>query len=168
MSAQNLVNVHPNELGKFNTKLFSYDPIPSEFPLSNYRRYYIACSPSSLTEKDFLVQAQELRKRKIVFWGFTAGTPLLAMLLTRNTYFIVIPTIFGYYLGNRISQSSIFNKTSPNFDLIVKKQSLQSFLSHFVIANGIPYIEDTTKHSKISGPLNFDERYHLIEKRRYK
>lgn len=121
-----------------------------------------------MQEKDFFAQAQELRKRRMIFWGFTIGTPLLTMFLTRNTYFIIIPTAFGYCLGNSISQSLLFNKVSPNSDMILNS-SIQSFLSHFVLANGIPYTDDTsTYNSRLGKSLGFIERYHMLENKKYK
>jgi hypothetical protein len=91
------------------------------------------------------------------------------MFLTRNTYFVFIPTIFGYYLGSRISESKAFNTISTNTDLVFKTSSFQTFLSHFLLANGIPYTEDTTTYStRIDKPLSFTERYHMLENRKYK
>lgn len=104
----------------------------------------------------------------MIFWGFTIGTPLLTMFLTRNSYFIIIPTIFGYCLGKSISQSHLFNKNSPNTNMIFDS-SLKSFLSHFLLANGIPYTEDTsTYNSSLGKSLSFTERYHMLENKRYK
>ena len=131
--------------------------------------YLIASNPKLLSEKDFLTQAKELRKRRFVFWGFTIGTPLLTMFLTRNTYFIIIPTVFGYYLGKHISQSRLLNTLSPNSDLIPKRVSINSFLSHFLLANGIPYTEDTSTYStRVNKSLGFEDRYHMLENRKYK
>jgi hypothetical protein len=91
------------------------------------------------------------------------------MFLTRNTYFIIIPTVFGYYLGSRISESRLFNKYSPNSDLLFDNTSIKSFLSHFLIANGIPYTEDTSTYSaRLSKSLTFTDKYHMLEKRKYK
>ena len=124
--------------------------------------------PHQLNEQDFLSQASELRKRRIVFWGTALGTPLLTFFLLRKSYFVVFPTIFGFYLGNNWSRSTSFNIFSPNSDLILTKAPSVEFMRHFLESNGIPYVEDTSTYSKISKTKDFTDRYFYLENKRYK